>query len=197
LAHPPPLVGAGWGGGSRGPRRLSNSRWLIAQGGATPLLSPLPQGGRRRGATICVDSKAEGSLKPGDQFPQERAQRFLLGLGQRQQEPLFVGDMAADRLVDQALARLREYDQLCRDGPWGRGGGSRVRPAPELNPVDPFLTFADFPPSQSRRRLSTFTGHSRSQRARSVGEGRGSNRPIADRQTHTAYFRPARRKPSI
>ena len=25
LAHPPPLVGAGWGGGSRGPMRLANA----------------------------------------------------------------------------------------------------------------------------------------------------------------------------
>jgi hypothetical protein len=39
-------------------------------------------------------------LKPGDQFPKHSAQRFLLGLAERQQEPLLVGDMAAERLVD-------------------------------------------------------------------------------------------------
>ena len=52
------------------------------------------------------------TLKPGDQFPQQRVERFLLGLGQRQQEPLLVGDMAADRLVDQALARVSEHNQF-------------------------------------------------------------------------------------
>ena len=52
------------------------------------------------------------TLKPGDQFPQERVERLLLGLGQRQQETLLVGDMAADRLVDQALARVSEDNQF-------------------------------------------------------------------------------------
>ena len=48
----------------------------------------------------------------GDQLLEERVERFLLGLGQRQQEPLLVGDMAADRLVDQTLARVGQHDQF-------------------------------------------------------------------------------------
>ena len=66
LAHPPPLVGAGiarprdgrsperpMGGGSRGPRRLSNAPLLSRRvGRPTPLLCPPPQGGRRRNGAI-------------------------------------------------------------------------------------------------------------------------------------------------
>ena len=47
LAHPPPLVGAGWGGGSRRLSRLACSTYPTGRNvGATPLLCPPPQGGR-------------------------------------------------------------------------------------------------------------------------------------------------------
>ena len=49
LAHPPPLAGAGRGGGSRGPRRLSRAPLIPYRAGRRdPLLDPPPQGGRRR-----------------------------------------------------------------------------------------------------------------------------------------------------
>ena len=67
--------------------------------------------------------RSEFSLKPGDQRLQERAQRFLLGLAQRQQKPLLIRDMAADRLVDQAFSRLGQYDQLAAPVP---GSGRRT-----------------------------------------------------------------------
>ena len=40
---------------------------------------------------------------------------------------------------DAEAGEAREHHGQGRDGPWGRGGGSRVRPAPELNRVDPFF----------------------------------------------------------
>ena len=44
LAHPPPLVGAGWGGGSRGPRRLSHAPLLHCRvGRRAPFLIVPPQ----------------------------------------------------------------------------------------------------------------------------------------------------------
>jgi hypothetical protein len=51
-------------------------------------------------------------LKPRDQLLQQRVERFLLGLGQRQQEPLLVGDMAAERVVDHALAWVGQHNQF-------------------------------------------------------------------------------------
>jgi hypothetical protein len=52
------------------------------------------------------------TLKAGEQFLEQRAERLLLGLGQRQQESLLIGDMAADRLVDRALAWVSEHNQF-------------------------------------------------------------------------------------
>jgi hypothetical protein len=48
LAHAPPVVGAGRGGGSRRPGRLSNAPRSVV-GEYAPLLGPPPQGGMRAG----------------------------------------------------------------------------------------------------------------------------------------------------
>jgi hypothetical protein len=41
-----------------------------------------------------------------------RVECLLLGLGQPQQEPLLVRNMAADRLVDEALAEVSQHNQF-------------------------------------------------------------------------------------
>ena len=62
LAHPPPLVGAGRGGGSHGSKEIGECAvaGLSRRGGPTP--SVLPDKGRKRNGTIRrVDSKARSS----------------------------------------------------------------------------------------------------------------------------------------
>src|SRR5882762_10372338 len=85
LAHPPPLVGAGIarprdgrsperprGGGSRGPRRLSNAPSLARRvGWRDPLLCPPPQGGRRRSGAIYAQTQEQKALSAGGLLPAE------------------------------------------------------------------------------------------------------------------------------
>ena len=50
--------------------------------------------------------------KPGDQFPEQGVELFLLSGGEYQQEPHLVRPMAIDRFVDHAPAGVGERDQL-------------------------------------------------------------------------------------
>src|ERR1700684_3095590 len=63
LAHPPPLVGAGRGGGSRGRKRLSNAPSLARRVGRRdpPPLSSPTRGEEAQRSHPRVNSRAEGA----------------------------------------------------------------------------------------------------------------------------------------
>jgi hypothetical protein len=87
LAHPPPLVGAGRGGGSRGPWRLSNAPSLARRVGRRdpPPLSSSTRGKEARWGDPRVNSRAEGAraiaqrrLRAARQTPSKQAAAFRL-----------------------------------------------------------------------------------------------------------------------
>jgi hypothetical protein len=87
LAHPTPLVGAGRGGGSRGPWRLSNAPSLARRVGRRdpPPLSSSTRGKEARWGDPRVNSRAEGAraiaqrrLRAARQTPSKQAAAFRL-----------------------------------------------------------------------------------------------------------------------
>ena len=73
--------------------------------------------------------------KPGDQFPEQGVELFLLSDGEHRQEPHLVRPMAIDRLVDYAPAGLGQCDQLAATVV--RIGATLARAAAAAGTADP------------------------------------------------------------